>query len=124
MRGITTQLIFIIFSAVFAFILPAVSNANGYYDSLLNGLTGINVKEFYDINSFHDESENSVYKMEVERVTDGYLYDRISGYYIEILSTCRMDSSIHKALLVKGNRMRQLFLDNGSACGIKDIFIN
>ena len=107
---------------LFVFI-PTVSQANGYYNSLLNGSTGFNVKEFLDINDIHYESENSIYKMEVEKATDGYLYDRISGYYIETLSTCKLDNSINKALFVKGKQMRQLFLENGFACGIKDIII-
>ena len=100
--------------------IPAVSNANEYYDSWLNNLT--DVKDSFDLADFNDESGVSKYKMEIERVKGADLYDRISGAYITTTGVCRTNSKINKAVLVKGRHHLQLFFENGRACGVEDVF--
>ena len=101
--------------------VSSVVNGGAYYDFLLNSTE---VKDYYDPGETSEKRGITLYKMEIEKITDGYLHDRISDVHIVTSGTCNVaDKFTNAILMTEGLDSRMLFFEKGNACGVKEIFM-
>lgn len=109
-----------IFVFLILLLLPAAALGEEYYDALVSSAE---VYELYDHAKAGEKKDRTLYKMEIVRVTEGYLRDRISEVHLVTAGGCTVSDGVTKAILViRGNNQARLFFEDGNACGIKEIF--
>ncbi len=101
-------------------LIPSVTIADHYYDTLTKGP---NVFDYYSPSDHNTRKGITLYKMRIEKSSDGNLFDTISEMHVETTGACIRTNTVSNAvLMVKKQNNRQLFLENGNICGVKDIF--